>query len=129
MSNRRMSLVVLISLLALLWIGPARAPVDAQGENRVGLVVVHGDDTVVTRCISFSEVQLTGYEILQRSGLGIVSSDSVGQGLAVCALDGEGCAAEDCFCQCKGSTCIFWSYWQLRLQVWPGTSLQHVDAG
>ncbi len=41
----------------------------AQEENRVGLVITHDDGTVVQRCISFSESEITGLQVLERSGL------------------------------------------------------------
>jgi len=60
--------------------------------NRVGLVLVHGDGTVVKQCVEFSEDSITGAEVLQRAGLKPVVSAYGGLGYSICAIDGEGCA-------------------------------------
>jgi len=79
--------------------------------NRVGLVLVHGDGTVVKQCVEFSEDSITGAEVLQRAGLKPVVSAYGGLGYSICAIDGEGCAAgKDCFCQCRKSPCSYWVY-------------------
>lgn len=84
----------------------------AQETNQAGLVVVHGDGTVATRCVDFSEPQISGEELLRRSGFSILS-EPTSMGMTVCSLDGEGCnfPAEGCFCQCQGGACTYWSYW------------------
>ena len=103
---RGASLVLL--LLVLLWsVTPAAAQSD--GPNRAGLVVVHGDGGVTTRCVSFAEPEISGMTLLQRSGL-LWQSSNGPMGSALCALDGEGCAASDCFCKCKQAPCAYWNY-------------------
>ena len=37
----------------------------AGGPNRVALIVVHGDGSLVTRCISFDESEITGADVLR----------------------------------------------------------------
>ncbi|HID24016.1 MAG TPA: hypothetical protein EYP14_16665, partial [Planctomycetaceae bacterium] len=76
--------------------------------HRAGLIVVHGDGRVVTRCVPFDEETLTGADLLARSGLSVTFAAYGGLGQAVCAIDGEGCPAEDCFCRCKGASCAYW---------------------
>ncbi|NLE76511.1 MAG: hypothetical protein GX605_07135 [Chloroflexi bacterium] len=90
------------------------APLAAQGPQRVGLVLVFDAQRVETRCVSFSEVQITGTEVLERSGLEVVLNRTVGLGAALCSVDGVGCRfpAEDCFCQCRGADCRYWNYWR-----------------
>ena len=58
---------------------------------------------------------LTGYQLLQRSGLPL-SVEAGAIGPTVCSIDDEGCSfpAESCFCRCQGSPCIYWSYWRLE---------------
>ena len=56
------------------------APLAAQGPQRVGLVLVFDAQRVETRCVSFSEVQITGTEVLERSGLEVVLNRTVGLG-------------------------------------------------
>lgn len=92
------------------------AGVTARGDapNRAGLVVVHGDGQVVTRCVEFTEEQITGYDLLVRSGLDLNYEAQGGLGTAICRLDNEGCnyPEDQCFCRCLGSPCVFWSLWQ-----------------
>ncbi len=106
---RRVYAALFLNLFAFLLM---HAAARAQ-ENQAGVVVVKGDDAVVTRCVSFAEESISGYELIVRTGLDIDSEQSAA-GSAVCALDGLGCAfpQESCFCQCMGSPCVYWSYWR-----------------
>lgn len=103
---RGWALLALPLTLFGLGISPALAQ---SGDNRAGLVIVHGDGRVLTRCVAFSETQITGLDLLQRSGLPFVSASGP-LGVTVCALNGEGCPASDCFCMCKGTPCAYWTY-------------------
>ena len=86
-------------------------PAAAQSERRAAVIAQFGDGSYVTRCVSFSEESITGLELLVRSGLEVSL-----WGGAVCRIEQEGCdyPAQTCFCQCKGSSCQYWSYWHLR---------------
>lgn len=112
--------VCLVVALALLGV----APVSAQSPNRVGLVVAH-DGTVIKKCIEFSEEQISGYDVLERSGLALIPMVSGSMGVAICSINHRGCnyPAEDCFCQCQGSPCVYWSYWHLVNGQWQYSSL------
>ena len=116
MDNRRMRdryLLTLLSTIVILLLGLG-LPTHAQRQNRVALIVQHGDGSLVTRCVAFSEPQLTGYQILTRSGLDVVSV--VGPlGAAICAIEGEGCEARNCFCSSPPN---YWSYWKLIDGEW-----------
>lgn len=90
----------------------------AQSSNRVGLVVGKGDGSFVTRCVEFVEDELSGYDLLMRSGLQVVAIQSGGMGVMICEIDGEGCPANNCWCKCSGSTCTYWSYWHLEGREW-----------
>jgi hypothetical protein len=82
--------------------------------NRAGLVVRYDDGGVQTRCVHFSEDMIGGDELLERSGLlPVFSLDG-----AVCALDGQGCPADDCFCQCPLPECAYWAYYFLSGTAW-----------
>jgi hypothetical protein len=108
--------------------------VRAQTGNQAALVVVHGDGRIVTRCVEFSEPQINGYEVLQRSGLDL-NIEVSGMGAAICRIDGEGCTypRESCFCQTEGETYTYWSYWRLGEAGWSysqlGTSNAQVNPG
>jgi hypothetical protein len=89
------------------------APVHARqpDPHRAGLVVVHGDGSVASACVTFSEESITGAELLRRSGVQVTLGDYGGLGYGVCAIGDEGCpAGRDCFCQCRGRPCAYWVY-------------------
>lgn len=86
-------------------------PVAAQeAPHRAGLVVVHGDGLVRTRCVSFEEPEISGLTLLRRSGLAVTLGSNT-MGATICSLNGEGCPANDCFCECKGHPCRYWIYY------------------
>jgi hypothetical protein len=91
--------------------------VSAQEENRAGLVILLGDGSVVTRCVSFTESEISGMELLSRADVDLVTADRR-MGTTVCNLSGEGCPANDCFCACQGGDCVYWSYWHQQEGVW-----------
>lgn len=105
--------------LLLLALGAASAWASAGDVNQAALVIVHGDGSVVTRCVAFEESQISGFDLLQRSGLDINLEAST-MGATICRLDGEGCTfpAQSCFCQCEGSSCRYWSYWRWADGEW-----------
>ena len=103
--------IVLVALTA----HPAAA---AQPRHQAGLVVVHGDRSVISRCVGFDEESITGEELLSRAGFDR-RMDVTAMGASVCRLDGEGCdAGGSCFCQCLSSPCIYWSYWRMVDDHW-----------
>jgi hypothetical protein len=116
--------LALIALLVLAAVGTSLPGTHAQQANRVGLVVRHGNGSTITRCVEFSESEITGYEVLTRSGLDVVTGSYAGMGMSVCALDGEGCSASNCFCECQGSgTCVYWAYYHLEGDSWQYSGL------
>lgn len=89
----------------------------AQTVNRAGLVVQFGDGSVQTYCIQFSSPSITGYDLLQATGNLQVIYDTANSGLGagVCKINNDGCnfPLQDCFCQCQGVNCVYWSYFHL----------------
>lgn len=126
-SQRQTQPVLLLAgaLTLLLWIGGVSS-VTAQsaGPNRAALVVVHGDGRTVTRCVEFAEAQISGLELVQRSGLDL-NLEASGMGASICWLDGEGCTypGQSCFCQCEGENCLYWSYWRSQAGAWVYSNL------
>jgi hypothetical protein len=111
---------ILVSAVLLVFVFNT-AGVQADGPNQVGLVVVHGDGDVLTRCIEFNEDEISGYDVLERSELDLNIEPSGGLGVTVCRLDGEGCTfpQQPCFCQCAGGgDCVYWSYWNRVENDW-----------
>ncbi len=118
---------------ALLWAGRlllvavmllAPHPALGQGANHAVLVTVFDADDVVTECIDFSGPEISGMEMLNRSALTVVTSAVVGQGNAVCKIGDVGCdfPGEECFCQCPGVPCAFWSLWLWQDGEWIASS-------
>jgi len=110
--------LAIFAILSIIILASRRPYLEAQNANQAALVVRLGDGNVQTRCIEFSEAQITGYDVLLRSGLSF-ESDVQGMGSLVCSIGGTGCPASDCLCQCQGSgDCIYWSYWHLSGGNW-----------
>ena len=99
----------------------------AQAQNRAGLVVAYANGTVETRCVTFSEPSITGYELVRRSGLPF-SAQVSGLGAAMCKIGDEGCSypAQSCFCKCENpaSGCGYWIYGQ-----WSGSAWRYAGMG
>ncbi len=115
---RRSGLILglLPGLLALMaFAGPGRLL--AQEGGRAAVVVRYDDERTESRCVAFDGSQISGYELLQRSGL-VVDVKAESQGGLVCAIEGTGCGVESCLCQCKGEPCVYWSYWQAGDEGW-----------
>lgn len=80
----------------------------APAYQRAALVVQNGDGSLLTACVAFSEESITGFELLNRSGLEIASVTDPSLGTAVCGIAAEGCPSSNCFCGMPD----YWSYWQ-----------------
>ena len=104
----------------------------AQETNRAALVVVLAGGETVTRCVEFGEPQISGFELLNRSGLAVEAGGS-NLGASVCRIGETGCPANNCFCQCAGGACEYWSYWHLLDGNWQysqvGAGAYQVGAG
>jgi hypothetical protein len=111
-------LVLLFVCVILLAQGGAQG-VNAQASNRVALVVAYGNGVVDTRCVSFSENEITGYDVLQYADLPLEVSYS-SMGAAICKIGNVGCPADDCFCDSPPN---FWSYWHLKDGKWAFSQL------
>jgi hypothetical protein len=104
-------------LAALLLAGNASA--HAQAPNQVALVIQYGDGTVSTHCVAFDEPEIRGLDALLRAGLPVIYEGSGGMGARVCKIGPDGCDNPGtCFCQCKGTRCLYWSYWHLIDGAW-----------
>jgi hypothetical protein len=91
-----------------------------QAVNHAGLVVRHGDGRITYAYIAFQEETISGIELLERSGISVVTVSFGGLGEGVCSLDEEGCPASDCrqrVCQGPGDESPYWRYFR---QAAPG---------
>ena len=102
------ALLLAFSLLAV--------PLDALAErpNGAGLVIQHGDGRVLYIYVEFTEPQITGIDLLSRSGLPLELAGYGGLGGAVCRIDNEGCPADNCFCRSYETPSWFWRYHRLN---------------
>ncbi|MBX7234141.1 MAG: hypothetical protein K1X65_07145 [Caldilineales bacterium] len=119
----RRLLFLLLGLLLL--VALAGRPGAAQGPNRAGLVVQFGNGDAVGVCVSFDEQSISGYELLQRSGLSFITQGDSHYGAAVCkigdAYRASGCdyPIDDCFCECRrAGNCNYWAYHHLQNGAW-----------
>ncbi len=96
-----------------------------QALHHAGVVIVFPDG-MDTYCVSFDEDELSGAELLQRTGLQLVLSGFGGLGSGVCRIDAVGCSDPgDCFCQCRGADCHYWTYFRLDSAKW---GIQNIGA-
>jgi hypothetical protein len=110
--------MMLMLVLFLVTGGPPKAI--AQEPNRVGLVIKFGDGSLVTRCIEFSEAEISGYDVLRRTGLSLVTAFDSGMGAGICKIEDEGCPEERCM---TCDTPNYWSYWHLAGGSWSYSQL------
>ena len=117
----RISALALAFCLALLFlaafgrVNPAQAQGDDAGRAHV---IVQLDDTAsIVRTVAFTP-SVSGLDILSLSGLDVITH-ATEYGTSVCAIQGVGCPAEDCFCQCAdGATCRYWGYFKWDAAAW-----------
>lgn len=131
MKQIRILITMLLGVLVAYWVQPDALL--AQGPNKAALVVRSGDQQVQTACVEFSEPQISGLDLILRSGLDI-TIEAQGMGALVCRIEGTGCDAGDCWCQCKGGgDCVYWSYWHQVNGNWQygqiGSTMVQVNNG
>ena len=81
--------------------------------NAAGLVIRHGDGSVLYFYVQFSESEITGTQLLERAGVSIDVTPYPGIGQAVCRIDGEGCPSSNCFCKSYANPSVYWRYHKL----------------
>ncbi|MGH2531841.1 MAG: hypothetical protein ACRDJW_05990 [Thermomicrobiales bacterium] len=83
--------------------------------SHAGVVVHHGDGRLTYAYVAFSEEEITGAELLERTGIPIVTVPFGGLGVGICSIDHEGCGAGECrrrVCQGPGNESPFWQYFR-----------------
>lgn len=125
MPGRRPRQRSLLAALTLLALALTATGAGAQtNEGRAGVVVQYGDGQVATACVRFGEPELDGVELLERSGLPVITQAG-GVGEAVCKIGPDGCdyPAEGCFCRREGARSIYWAFYTLDQGAWAYASL------
>lgn len=95
-------------------LGQPTQPPDTP-ENRAGVVVRFGDGTSTTACVAFAEAQISGIELLERSGLAVEIATEGDVGGFVCQIEQDGCPANECLCAFPPD---YWRYWLLNNNTW-----------
>ncbi len=119
-----MTVWAIARLWPLVWLALVAAlnPLAVAGQDephRAGLVVRHGDGRLTYAYVAFREEEISGIELLRRSGLPLVTVGFGGLGEAVCALEGEGCSTGECRKNlCQGAPEE--PFWQPCYQTTPG---------
>ena len=83
-------------------------------ESRAALVVTMPDGSTQQRCVNFIGTSISGFELLQSSGLQLETAFDPAMGPAVCQIEGQGCPSNDCFCSMPD----YWSYWHIDNGEW-----------
>jgi hypothetical protein len=115
--THRLGSALLLTVAALLLQGLYSR---AASPGRAGLVVQVSDTTVITRCVTFAEEQISGVDLLARSGLAFEVATDPAFGAFVCKIDRAGCAAEECLCEYPPD---YWRYWLLVDGAWQSSSV------
>ena len=86
--------------------------------NEAVVIVDFGDGRVESHCVTFSEASISGMDLLSRAGVAVGAGSGV-VGTSVCKIGDTGCeAGQNCFCQCQGVDCHYWTYFQWQDGAW-----------
>ena len=110
-TNRLLLLAALVLVVLAAFAAMPGASAQGGARNGAGLVVRHGDGTLVYAYVEFDSETISGEEMLLRSGLDHVVAPYGGLGTGVCAINGEGCPADDCYCESFSSPAYYWHYY------------------
>src|SRR5207302_4858894 len=99
---------------ALLSVRPAHAAI-----HHAALVIQHASGSVITRCVAFAEDQITGLQLVERSGVQYDAQGFGSMGSAMCQLDREPSTVPP---GCFGSG-PYWQYFHRRGGSWQTSAL------
>jgi hypothetical protein len=86
--------------------------------NGAGLVIRHGDGTLIYAYVEFEGESISGEDLLVRSGVDVTVAPFGGFGAGICAIDNEGCPADDCWCESYSSPAYYWHYFAWNADGW-----------
>jgi hypothetical protein len=112
-AGRRHRLSLVMGILLGVWVGLGALTASADSPIRVGLYVQFQDGSTFTQCVEVDASEATGLDVLRQSGLDFIFEPGGGMGTTICKIGEIGCdyPGEDCFCQCLGNPCQYWTYW------------------
>ncbi len=130
MRTHKLSLIFSILLVCFLALSVSLQPLLAQAApataensptagNSMAVVVQFSETDRLIRKVEFSSSTITGLQALLNSGLDVVTQN-FSWGTAVCAIEGVGCPASNCFCDSSK----FWNY-----EYWDGSQWQSHTSG
>jgi hypothetical protein len=96
-------------MAAFLSIRPAHAAI-----HHAALVIQHASGSVITRCVAFAEDQISGLQLVERSGVQYEAQSFGSIGTAMCQLDREPSTVPT---GCFGSG-PYWQYFHRRGGAW-----------
>jgi hypothetical protein len=106
-TSRRLSMLAGVVLAVVL-----SSTAFGEDSKQVGLVIRWSDGSELTEIVNVP-IDATGLDVLLASSAEATTYDA-GWGISVCAIDGEGCPEDDCFCDPDH----FWGYWHLAGAGW-----------
>lgn len=121
---------ILVVIIACLSFGRAGDAASDPAPDVAGLVIDYGNGTQTYALIPLGNQTLTGLDLLERSGLDLLTLGSGGWGVAVCAIEDVGCDLSACrarLCQTSDPTSPYWQY--LRAPDDPGSAWAFSNQG
>ncbi len=106
-------LAIVLSVLLSADMPAAKA---TEPANVAGLVVYYGDGAMTYAWVPFTENEISGIDLLERSGLPILTVGFGGLGDGVCKIVKTGCDVSACrlrLCQTADRSSPFWQYLRL----------------
>lgn len=97
----------------------APLPPEVATISQAGLVVTLPDGSTQLRCVEFSDESISGFKLMETSGLQLATSFDPTKGNAICGIEGQGCSSDKCFCGMPE----YWSYWHQEGGEWVYSSV------
>jgi hypothetical protein len=108
------------------------ACVNAGATSKAYVVVDHGGGRSSQRCVGFDGEQITGEDLMTRSGVQFQAQTFSGIGKAVCQLDNEPAQFTECFPKDKPYWALYVSHdggtWEQPQTGYTGVTLKNGDA-
>jgi hypothetical protein len=112
MTRRRLALVLFAVLLAC---NPIWASASQETAHMAGIYIDFGNGETTMVLVPFSEDEISGIDLIERSSLPILTVGFGGLGDAVCMIEQTGCELSTCrrtLCQDGDRESPFWQYLQ-----------------
>ena len=111
LSSIQVQIAVVLVVVALLLGGSVGQAQERDEAHHAGLVIRDQAGALTYAYVAFSEPEISGLELLERSGVPVVTVGFGGLGEGVCAIGGQGCSVSECrrrLCQGPRADDPFW---------------------